>query len=153
MFAGDTDKGGAEWSKKDGHDAFASFQDCNKYRMFCYVPLFYKEEFLVPWILRERNKDHLAEVAESVVVKTNLLDKMDPENKNDEPCVGRGGACGCSCLSNTAIQRLPLLGEHVLIRSDDVNAIAGVAGFLAPARSPHSEAKIPSVGGGHADAC
>ncbi len=25
---------------------------------------------------------------------------------------------------------------------------AGVAGFLAPARSPHSEAKFPSVGGG-----
>ena len=35
-----------------------------------------------------------------------------------------GGACGSSCLPNTAIQRLQLLGEHVLIRSDDVQAVA-----------------------------
>lgn len=79
VFAGDTDHCGAEWSKKDGLDAFASFQDCNNYRLFCYVPSFYKVEYLVPWILREKNKDYLSEVAESVVVKTNLLDKMDPE--------------------------------------------------------------------------
>ena len=39
-------------------------------------------------------------------------------------CPQWGGACGSSCMPNTAIQRLPLLGEHVLIRSDDVNANA-----------------------------
>ena len=38
----------------------------------------------MPWILRERNKEHLSEVAESVVVKKNLLDKMDPEKSDFE---------------------------------------------------------------------
>ena len=46
-----------------------------------------------------------------------------PHSEAKFPSVG-GGACGCSCVSNTAIQRLPLLGEHVFIRSDDVNANA-----------------------------
>ena len=35
-----------------------------------------------------------------------------------------GGACGSSCLPNTAILRLLLLAEHVLIRSDDAQAVA-----------------------------
>ena len=35
----------------------------------------------------------------------------------------RGGACASSIVSNTAIQRLPLVGEHVLIRSDDGNGL------------------------------
>ena len=35
-----------------------------------------------------------------------------------------GGACGSSCLSNTAIRRLQLLGEHVLMRFDDAQAVA-----------------------------
>ncbi len=34
VFAGDTDHCGAKWSKQGGHDAVASFQDCNNYRLF-----------------------------------------------------------------------------------------------------------------------
>jgi len=52
-----------------------------------------------------------------------LAPARSPHSEAKFPSVG-GGACGWSSVSNTAIQRLPLLGEHVLIRSDDVNANA-----------------------------
>ena len=35
-----------------------------------------------------------------------------------------GGACGSSCMPNTAIQRLQLLGEHVFMMSNDARAVA-----------------------------
>ena len=35
-----------------------------------------------------------------------------------------GGACGSSCMPNTAIQRLQLLGEHVVMMFDDARALA-----------------------------
>jgi len=35
-----------------------------------------------------------------------------------------GGACGSSCMPNTAIQRLQLLGEHVVMMFDDARAVA-----------------------------
>ena len=35
-----------------------------------------------------------------------------------------GGACGSSCMPNTAIQRIQLLGEHVVMRFDDARAVA-----------------------------
>ena len=35
-----------------------------------------------------------------------------------------GGACGSSCMPNTAIQRLQLLVEHVVMMFDDARAVA-----------------------------
>ena len=38
--------------------------------------------------------------------------------------LSEGGACSSSCLPNTAIQRLQLLGEHVVMMFDDARAVA-----------------------------
>ena len=79
VFAGDVDHCGAEWSTMDGRDAAAAFDNPNNYRLFCYVPSFYKVEFLVPWIVCDRNKEHLAPVCEQDAIKLNLFEKTDPE--------------------------------------------------------------------------
>jgi hypothetical protein len=81
VFAGDVDHCGAEWSKVDGRDAATTFGNPNNYRLFCYVPSFYKVEFLVPWIVCDRNKEHLVQVDEKDAVNLNLFEKTDPEKK------------------------------------------------------------------------
>ena len=52
-----------------------------------------------------------------------LAPARSPHSEAKFPSVERG-ACASAIESPTAIQRLPLLVEHVLIRSDDVNAAA-----------------------------
>ena len=82
VFAGDVDHCGAEWSTLDGRDATTTFGNPNNYRLFCYVPSFYKVEFLVPWIVCDRNKEYLVQVDEKDAVKQNLFDKTDPEKRD-----------------------------------------------------------------------
>jgi hypothetical protein len=81
VFAGDVDHCGAEWSTVDGCDATTAFGNPNNYRLFCYVPSFYKVEFLVPWIVCDRNREHLVEVDAKVAVNLNLFEKTDPEKQ------------------------------------------------------------------------
>ena len=77
-----SDHCGAEWSTLDGRDATTTFGNPNNYRLFCYVPSCYKVEFLVPWIVCDRNKEYLVQVDEKDAVKQNLFDKTDPEKRD-----------------------------------------------------------------------
>jgi hypothetical protein len=81
VWPGDTDHCGAEWTETEGDDAFAAFQDRFNYRLFSYVPSFYKPEFLVPWIVNDKNERLLRSkrINDDEARKRDLFDKTDPD--------------------------------------------------------------------------
>lgn len=79
VWFGDVDHCGAEWTTPEAEDAHQTFGDSHNYRLFSYVPSFYKPEWLVPWVVCSRNRALLQAVSDKFAIDNNLFDATDPD--------------------------------------------------------------------------
>ena len=79
VWFGDVDHCGAEWTEAEAANSFATFGDSHNYRLFSYVPSCYKPEFLIPWIVCQRNRKLLTLVDDGFATSQDLFEQTDPD--------------------------------------------------------------------------
>ena len=91
VWFGDVDHRGAEWPAAEAANSFATFGDSHNYRLFSYVPSSYKPEFLIPWIVCQKNRKMLKNllVDDEFATSQNLFDKTDPDKDLFRPDIFR----------------------------------------------------------------